>query len=144
MSDLNKVQLIGRLGADPEVRYMPSGHAVTNLSVATGESWKDKDTGEKQQRTEWHRVSIFGKLADIAGQYLRKGSQVYLEGQLRTRKWQDKTGQDRYTTEVTVQGFGGNMIMLGSKDEGQAQPPPARAQPAQPAAKPDFDDDVPF
>ena len=154
MSDLNKVQLIGRLGADPEVRQFANGGSVANLSVATGESWKDKTTGEKQEKTEWHRVAIFGKLADIAGQYLRKGSQVYLEGTLRTRKWQDNSGQDRYTTEVVVQGFGGTMIMLGSKGDGQQDTRPARQsdqprqldQPARTNGPPadDFDEDVPF
>ena len=148
MADLNKVQIIGRLGADPEVRQFPNGGAVANLSLATGESWKDKTTGEKKERTEWHRVAIFGKLADIAGQYLRKGSKVYLEGQLRTRKWQDNTGQDRYTTEVVVQGFGGRMIMLDGKGDGQQSARPAY-QPDQTArtnepAEPDFDEYIQF
>jgi single-strand DNA-binding protein len=115
---VNKVILIGNLGADPEVRYMPSGNAVANLRIATSESWKDKTTGEPQERTEWHRVAIFGKLGEVAGQYLRKGSKVYIEGSLRTRKWQGQDGQDRYTTEVVVSGLGGAMQMLDSRGAG--------------------------
>ena len=118
---VNKVILVGNLGQDPEVKYMPSGSAVANLTVATSESWKDKATGEDREKTEWHRVAIFGKLAEVAGEYLRKGSQVYLEGQLQTRKWQDQSGQDRYTTEVVVQGFNGVMQMLGVRAQGQGQ-----------------------
>ncbi len=110
---INKVIIVGNLGGDPEIRYMPSGGAVANITVATSESWKDKATGEQKEKTEWHRVAIFGKLAEVAGEYLRKGSQVYIEGQLQTRKWQDQNGQDRYTTEVVVQGFNGVMQMLG-------------------------------
>lgn len=122
MRGLNKVQLIGNLGADPEVRYMPDGNAVANISVATAEEWKDKNTGEKRQRVDWHRVVIFGKLGEIAGQYLRKGAKVYIEGQLRTRKWQGHDGSDRYTTEVQVS-FSGTMIMLGGGGQnGQVQP----------------------
>jgi len=113
MRGINKVILVGTLGADPEVKYAANGNAIVNLSVATSEEWNDKNTGQKQQKTEWHRVSIFGKLAEIAGQYLRKGSQVYLEGKLQTRKWQDQNGQDRYTTEVVISGFDGTMQMLG-------------------------------
>lgn len=113
--------LVGNLGQDPEVKYMPSGGAVANLTVATSESWRDKNTGEKKEKTEWHRVAIFGKLAEVAGEYLRKGSQVYLEGQLQTRKWQDQNGQDRYTTEIVVQGFNGVMQMLGGKQQGGQQ-----------------------
>ncbi|WP_370555207.1 single-stranded DNA-binding protein [Edwardsiella tarda] len=109
---VNKVILIGNLGQDPEVRYMPNGGAVANLTLATSESWRDKQTGEQKERTEWHRVALYGKLAEIAGEYLRKGSQVYVEGQLRTRKWQDQSGQDRYTTEVVVD-INGSMQMLG-------------------------------
>lgn len=118
---INKVILVGNLGQDPEVKYMPNGSTVANLTVATSESWKDKATGEDREKTEWHRVAIFGKLAEVAGEYLRKGSQVYLEGQLQTRKWQDQSGQDRYTTEVVVQGFNGVMQMLGGRAQGQGQ-----------------------
>lgn len=118
---VNKVILVGNLGKDPDIRYMPSGGAVANFSVATSESWKDKNTGEQKEKTEWHNISIFGKLAEIAGEYLRKGSQVYIEGALQTRKWQDQSGNDRYTTEVVVQGFGGEMQMLGGKLESNQQ-----------------------
>lgn len=118
---VNKVILVGNLGSDPEVKTMPSGVSVANLSLATSESWKDKSTGEQVEKTEWHRVSLFGKLAEVAGQYLRKGSQVYIEGQLQTRKWQDQNGQDRYTTEVVVQGYNGVMQMLGGKSQDNAQ-----------------------
>ncbi|WP_343192566.1 single-stranded DNA-binding protein [Buchnera aphidicola (Taiwanaphis decaspermi)] len=110
---INKVILIGNLGQDPDVRYMPNGKAVTNLTVATSENWKDKKTGERKEKTEWHKIVIFGKLAEIAGQYLKKGSQVYLEGSLQTRKWQDQNGNDRYTTEIIIN-IGGTMQMLGS------------------------------
>ena len=114
---VNKVILIGNLGKDPETRYMPSGQAVTNLRLATTESWKDKTTGEQQERTEWHAVAMFGKLAEIAAEYLRKGSQVYIEGKIRTRKWQDKTdGKDRYTTEIIAD----EMSMLGGRPGGGA------------------------
>ena len=99
---VNKVILVGNLGKDPETRYMPSGSAVTNLTLATSESWKDKQTGEQQDRTEWHKIAMFGRLAEIAAEYLRKGSQIYVEGKLRTRKWQDKEGKDRYTTEIVA------------------------------------------
>ncbi len=115
---VNKVILVGNLGQDPEVRYMPNGNAVTNISVATSESWKDKNTGQMQDRTEWHRVVLFGKLAEVAGEYLRKGSQVYLEGKLQTRKWQDQQGQERYSTEVVVD-MGGSMQMLGGRGDNQ-------------------------
>ncbi|MDV7105958.1 single-stranded DNA-binding protein [Vibrio sp. TH_r3] len=115
---INKVILVGNLGGDPEVRYMPSGSAVANITIATSESWRDKATGEQREKTEWHRVALFGKLAEVAGEYLRKGSQVYIEGQLQTRKWQDQSGQDRYTTEVVVQGFNGVMQMLGGRQGG--------------------------
>jgi len=116
---VNKVILIGTLGSDPEVRYMPNGNAVANISLATNESWKDKNTGQMQEKTEWHRVVVFGKLAEVAGEYLRKGSQVYFEGKLQTRKWQDQaTGQDKYTTEVVVD-FGGQMQMLGGRGDNQ-------------------------
>ncbi len=113
---INKVILVGHLGNDPEIRYMPSGGAVANITLATSESWRDKNTGEQREKAEWHRVAIFGKLAEIAGEYLRKGSQVYIEGQLQTRKWQDQSGQDRYTTEVVVQGYTGIMQMLGGRN----------------------------
>ena len=108
---VNKVILVGNLGQDPEVRYMPNGGAVANITLATSESWRDKATGEMKEQTEWHRVVLFGKLAEVAGEYLRKGSQVYIEGQLRTRKWTDQSGQDKYTTEVVVN-VGGTMQML--------------------------------
>jgi single-strand DNA-binding protein len=113
---VNKVILVGNLGKDPETRYMPSGSAVTNLTLATSESWKDKQTGDQQERTEWHKIAMFGRLAEIAAEYLRKGSQVYIEGKLRTRKWQDKEGKDRYTTEIVAD----EMQMLGSKGGGGA------------------------
>ncbi|MBS6034467.1 MAG: single-stranded DNA-binding protein [Pantoea sp.] len=111
---VNKVILVGNLGQDPEVRYMPNGGAVANITLATSETWRDKQTGENREVTEWHRVVLFGKLAEVTGEYLRKGSQVYIEGQLRTRKWQDQGGQDRYTTEVVVN-IGGTMQMLGGR-----------------------------
>ena len=114
---VNKVILVGNLGQDPEVRYMPNGGAVANLTLATSESWRDKTTGENKENTEWHRVVLFGKLAEVAGEYLRKGSQVYIEGQLRTRKWTDQSGQDKYTTEVVVN-VGGTMQMLGGRQQG--------------------------
>ncbi|QCI16768.1 single-stranded DNA-binding protein [Buchnera aphidicola (Aphis craccivora)] len=112
---VNKVILIGHLGQDPEVRYMPNGNAVVNMTLATSENWKDKNTGETKEKTEWHRVVLFGKLAEIAGEYLRKGSQVYIEGSLQTRKWQDQNGLERYTTEVIVN-IGGTMQMLGNRN----------------------------
>ena len=114
---VNKVILVGNLGQDPEVRYMPNGGAVANITLATSESWRDKQTGENKEITEWHRVVLFGKLAEVAGEYLKKGSQVYIEGQLRTRKWQDQGGQERYTTEVVVN-VGGTMQMLGGRQQG--------------------------
>ena len=117
-SGVNKVIILGNLGKDPEVRFMPSGGAVANLTVATSDSWKDKQTGEQKEKTEWHRVAIFGKLAEIAGEYLKQGPKVYLEGSLQTRKWQNQQGQDQYTTEVVVQGFNGVMQMLDSKPQG--------------------------
>ena len=143
---INKVILIGHLGQDPEVRYMPNGNAVANFSVATSESWKDKQTGETRDRTEWHRVVVFGKLAEIVGEYVKKGTQVYLEGQLQTRKWQDQAGNDRYTTEVVINAVGGTMQILGSRqNDGEqkqkAQPAQAQVQEAPPT---DFDDDIPF
>jgi len=140
---INKVILVGNLGADPETRYMPSGGAVTNIRIATSESWKDKNTGDQQERTEWHSVAFFGRLAEVAGEYLRKGSQVYVEGRLRTRKWQDRDGNDRYTTEVIAS----EMQMLGGRPGSGA---PARSESSAPppgaAPPPDsnFDDDIPF
>ena len=157
---LNKVTLIGNLGADPEIRYMPTGGAVANISIATTMRWKDKQTGERKENTEWHRVVFFNRLAEIAGEYLRKGSQVYIEGRLQTRKWQGQDGQDRYTTEIVAN----EMHMLGSKPGGgtaplanpatpvaspQNNPAPTtqyQAAPSSPppAAQEDFDDDIPF
>lgn len=156
MSSLNQVQLIGRLGQDPEVKYLPGGDAVCNVSLATSESWKDKQTGERKEKTEWHRVVLFGKVAEIAGQYLRKGALVFFQGKLETRKWQGQDGQDRYTTEIRAN----EMKMLSSKDDGASRdgntggqpqqrqaprnasaPQPARQQPP---AQDNFDDDIPF
>jgi single-strand DNA-binding protein len=151
---VNKVILVGNLGKDPETRYMPSGSAVTNLTLATSESWKDKQTGDQQERTEWHKIAMFGRLAEIAAEYLRKGSQVYIEGKLRTRKWQDKEGKDRYTTEIVAD----EMQMLGSKGggagAGAGAPAAAGGARERPAAAVndsvdsgppgDFDDDIPF
>jgi single-strand DNA-binding protein len=161
---INKVILIGNLGGDPEVRYMPSGNAVTNVNLATSETWKDKQTGQQQERTEWHRVVFFNRLAEIAGEYLRKGSKVYVEGSLRTRKWQDQSGQDRYTTEIVASemqmldgrgGDGGGYAQPDPMGYGQPQAQPrqqqrqAPQQPSQPAPAPapdmdPFDDDIPF
>ncbi|MBB1313182.1 single-stranded DNA-binding protein [Aliivibrio sp. SR45-2] len=144
---INKVILVGNLGQDPEIRYMPSGGAVANITIATSESWRDKATGEQREKTEWHRVALFGKLAEVAGEYLRKGSQVYVEGQLQTRKWQDQSGQDRFTTEVVVQGFNGVMQMLGGRGQGQGAPAGGQqqqqqqgnwGQPQQPAQQNNF------
>ncbi|PWC15755.1 single-stranded DNA-binding protein SSB1 [Brenneria roseae subsp. americana] len=118
---VNKVILVGHLGQDPEVRYMPNGGAVANITLATSESWRDKQTGEQKEKTEWHRVVLFGKLAEVAGEYLRKGSQVYIEGSLQTRKWADQSGVDRYTTEIVVN-VGGTMQMLGGRQSGGAAP----------------------
>ena len=140
---VNRVIILGNIGQDPETRYFPSGDAVTNITVATSESWKDKDTGEKQERTEWHKVTFFGKLAEIAGQYLKKGSKVYVEGSLRTRKWQDKDGKDRYTTEIRAS----EMQMLDGKpqngDDRPEQSKPASTAKSAPTLK-EFDDDIPF
>ncbi|NOU53048.1 single-stranded DNA-binding protein [Pseudoalteromonas sp. JBTF-M23] len=119
---VNKVILVGNLGQDPEVRYMPNGNGVANISIATTDSWKDKNTGQLQERTEWHRVVLFGKLAEVAGEYLRKGSQVYIEGRLQTRKWTDQSGQEKYTTEIVVD-MGGQMQMLGGRNEQQGNAP---------------------
>ncbi len=119
MAGVNKVIIVGNLGKDPEVRFMPNGGAVANITVATSDSWKDKQTGEQKEKTEWHRVVMFGKLAEIAGEYLKKGSKVYLEGSLQTRKWTNQQGQDQYTTEIVLQGFNGVMQMLDSKSSSQ-------------------------
>ncbi|MCB1767960.1 MAG: single-stranded DNA-binding protein [Candidatus Competibacteraceae bacterium] len=152
----NKVILIGNLGADPEVRYMLSGGAVTNVRLATAESWKDKQSGEKQERTEWHRVVFFGRLGEIAGEYLRKGSKVYVEGRLQTRKWQAQDGTDRYSTEIVAnemqmldgRGEGGGGDFGGSDGGGSSRPSSAPSRPAGPAGGSmgggDFDDDIPF
>lgn len=148
---VNKVVLVGHLGQDPDVRVMPNGNSVANLTLATSESWKDKQTGQREERTEWHRVVIFGKLAEIAGQYLRKGSLVYIEGQLQTRKWQDKQGQDRYTTEVVVN-IGGTLQMLDKKpDNDQPSQPQQSSKNTYNEAKngnmpsfDEFEDDIPF
>ena len=115
---INKVILVGNLGQDPEVRYMPNGNAVANITIATSESYKDKNTGQMVGKTEWHRVVFFGKVAEVVGEYCRKGSQIYIEGKLQTRKWQDQQGQDKYTTEIVVDGFTGQMQMLGGRGEG--------------------------
>ncbi len=139
---INKVILVGNLGADPDSRYMPSGSAVTNIRVATTSSWKDKQSGEPQEHTEWHNVALFGRLGEVAAEYLRKGSQVYIEGRLRTRKWQDKQGNDRYSTEVIAS----EMQMLGGRGGSgapSASAPPAVAEEGAPA-RDDFDDDIPF
>jgi single-strand DNA-binding protein len=163
MASVNKVIIVGNLGRDPETRYLPSGEAVTNISIATTDTWKDKATGEKKEATEWHRVAFFGRLAEIAGEYLKKGSQVYVEGSLRTRKWQDKEGKDRYTTEIRAD----TMQMLGSRagageprgetrgetrgePRGDAAPRSEGAPKGAPAAKKpagkfdDMEDDIPF
>ena len=152
---INKVILIGNLGADPETRAMPSGTTVANLRIATSESWRDKQTGEQQERTDWHRVALFGRLAEIAGEYLRKGSQVYIEGSLRTRKWQDKQGNERYSTEIV----GNELQMLGGRGGGGASASPAAAAAGSAGApsyaeesagggggsrSEEFDDDIPF
>ncbi|NOX09706.1 MAG: single-stranded DNA-binding protein [Gammaproteobacteria bacterium] len=156
---VNKVILVGNLGKDPDVRYMPSGGAAANVTIATTDSWKDKQTGDKQERTEWHNVVFFNRLAEIVGEYLKKGSQVYVEGSLRTRKWQDKSGNDRYTTEIVAS----EMQMLGGRagsgsaafdnQQSRSQSPPQSQPQSQPAASPasapaaamdDLDDDIPF
>ena len=164
---VNKVILVGNLGGDPEVRYMPNGNAVTNITLATSESWKDKQTGQQQERTEWHRVVFFNRLAEIAGEYMRKGGKVYVEGSLRTRKWQDQQGQDRYTTEIVAsemqlldsRGGEGGGYQAPQQQGGYApqqaapqsapQPAPQQAPAPQPSPQPapgfdDFDDDIPF
>lgn len=154
---VNRVTILGNLGNDPEVKYTASGSAIANLTVATSESWNDKATGEKRESVEWHRVVLFGKLAEVAGEYLRKGSKIYIEGQLRTRKWTDQSGQEKYTTEIVV-GMNGVMQMLGGKQDGKAHQQSGWGQPQQPKpqqhSKPapseqnvpptDFDDSIPF
>jgi single-strand DNA-binding protein len=148
---VNKVILVGNLGADPETRYTAGGSAVTNVRLATTDAWKDKQSGEQQERTEWHRVVFWGRLAEIAAEYLRKGSQIYVEGRIQTRKWQGQDGQDRWTTEIV----GNEMQMLGTRGSAQTPPPdfdsgqsedqgPARSSPKKAAAVEDFDDDIPF
>ena len=149
---VNKVILIGNLGADPEIRYMPNGDPVATFNIATTDTWKDKQTGEKKEATEWHRIVIFRKLAEIAGQYLKKGAPIYIEGALKTRKWQNKAGQDRYTTEIVAD----TMQMLGGKREGEQSAPRSESAPAQnqqrsaPAQNggggsfDDFEDSIPF
>lgn len=150
---INKVILIGNLGQDPEVKYMPNGGAVTNVTVATSESWKDKSTGEQKENTEWHRVVFFRRLAEIAGEYLKKGSKVYIEGKLQTRKWQDQSGNDRYTTEIVAnemqmldaRGGGGGAGGGGYSQSSSAPSSPSQAPAAAPAGgMGDFDDDIPF
>jgi single-strand DNA-binding protein len=151
MASVNKVIIVGNLGADPETRYLPSGEAVTNIRVATTDRWKDKTSGEMKEATEWHRIAFFGRLATVAGEYLKKGSQVYVEGSLRTRKWQDKDGQDRYSTEIR----GDVMQMLGRREgggeprehamESKASEPRSAPPPKKPAGKfDDMEDDIPF
>lgn len=157
---VNKVILVGNLGGEPEVRYLPNGNAVCNITIATTDSWKDKQTGQLQERTEWHRVVLFGKVAEVGGEYLKKGSQVYIEGRLQTRKWQDQQGIDRYSTEIVVD-LRGTMQMLGNSSGASQRPPappaqgsrqrpapaPANQPPASAQPEPDydsFDDDIPF
>ncbi len=157
MASVNKVIIVGNLGRDPETRYMPSGDAMTNIAVATTDKWKDKATGEQKEATEWHRVAFFGKLAEIAGQYLKKGSQVYIEGKLRTRKWTDKDGIEKYSTEIIAdtmqmlgsrQGMGGGSAAMDDSGYGGGEPSrePATAGASAPAKRTttDFDDDIPF
>jgi single-strand DNA-binding protein len=148
---INKVILIGNLGADPEVRYTANGGAVANLRLATSESWKDKQTGEQQERTEWHRIVLYGRLGEIAGEYLKKGAKVYIEGRLQTRKWQGQDGQERYTTEIVanemqmLDGRGGASPSYEREDDTSTPKPSGRKENAQPPSfMPDFDDDIPF
>ena len=150
MASVNKVIVVGNLGKDPETRFLPDGKAVCNFSVATTDTWKDKASGEKKEATEWHRISSFGRLAEICGEYLKKGSQVYIEGRLRTRKWQDKEGQDRYTTEIiadAMQMLGSRSGMGGGEARAEMREPPATGE-SRPVKKPgqfqDMDDDIPF
>jgi len=147
---INKVILIGNLGNDPDVRYTPSGSAIANITIATSEAWKDKNTGEKQERTEWHRVVLFSRLGEIAGEYLKKGSKVYIEGRLQTRKWQDKNGQDRYTTEIVgndlqmLDSRGGGGAPMGMNSSNKSQNSGPVAEPVGAGDYSDFDDDIPF
>lgn len=153
---VNKVILVGNLGQDPDVRYMPNGGAVANITVATSETWKDKNTGENQEKTEWHRVVMFRRLGEIAGEYLKKGSKVYIEGKLQTRKWQDQNGQDRYTTEIVADTMqmldsrGGSADFSGGGGGGQSRPAPQQGggqpqgQSAPPPMDNGFEDDIPF
>jgi single-strand DNA-binding protein len=141
---VNRVILVGNLGQDPEVRYMQNGNAIANLSIATSESWKDKQTGEQKDRTEWHRVVIFGKLAEIANEYIKKGSQVYIEGQLQTRKWQDQSGNDHYITEVVVNPIGGTLQILGGRDNNSASQTQQKQQQQTTQHQDTFDDDISF
>jgi len=144
MSGINKVILIGNLGVKPELKYSATNTAITNLSVATSESWTDKNTGQKQEKTEWHRVSVFGKLAEVVSNYCDKGSKVYIEGKLQTRKWQDKVGADRYTTEIIVSGFNSVIQMLDSVNKNTITDPD-QVIPIEPVtADPEFDDIIPF
>jgi len=146
---VNKVILIGNLGADPEVRYMPTGGGVANVTIATTEGWKDKQSGEQQEKTEWHRVVFFGRLGEIAGEYLKKGSKVYVEGRLQTRKWQDKSGVDRYTTEIVANDLqmldsrGGSAEFGQASNAGQSQTAAPQSAPSAPGPEA-FDDDIPF
>src|SRR3954464_13827113 len=150
MASVNKVIVVGNLGADPETRFLPSGEAVTNIRVATTDKWKDKASGEMKESTEWHRISFFGRLAEVAGEYLKKGSQVYVEGSLRTRKWQDKDGQDRYSTEIRADVMqmlgrreGGGEALTASQESRGGEAKPAAAK--KPAGKfDDMEDDIPF
>ena len=164
---VNKVILVGHLGGDPEVRYLPNGNAVAQVSLATSEAWKDKQTGQPQERTEWHRLAFFGKVAEIVGEFARKGSLIYVEGMLRTRKWQGQDGQDKYTTEVVIDSINGRMQLLDRKEAGDRPPPHGSSQrppqqrqqrPQEPGTRPtdyhaaqpaggdydSFDDDIPF
>jgi len=153
---INKVILVGNLGKDPEVRYMANGQAVANVTIATSESWKDKNTGEQHEKTEWHRVVFWRRLAEIVGEYLKKGSKIYVEGKLQTRKWQDQNGQDRYTTEIVASEMqmldsrgggqgGGSQVAGGSNNYSDNSPPPIeQSQTPQMATAGDFDDDIPF
>ena len=143
MAGINKVIIVGNLGNDPEIRTMPNGEMIANISVATSESWTDKNTGEKKTQTEWHRIVLYRRLAEIAGQYLTKGSQIYIEGRLKTRKWQDNNGQDRYTTEIQ----GDNLQMLGGSQDEPKQSKPSKAKPeplSAMAEQDDFSDGIPF
>ncbi|MEC7596069.1 MAG: single-stranded DNA-binding protein [Pseudomonadota bacterium] len=155
MAGINKVILVGNLGAKPEIKYASNGNAISNLSIATSESWTDKNTGEKQERTEWHRVSLFGKLAEVAAQYTDKGSKVYVEGKLETRKYTDNAGIEKYATNVIVSGWGGVFQMLDRRDEANTTTPSQDSQPKSqkasepapaitPVAPDDFEDDIPF